>query len=360
MLKENTGISKYQAVKNVIIENINTGVFGPGSLIPSENEIAKQFGVSIVTARKALSDMVHDGYIYRIRGKGSFVSNSPKQKNNDLRLVAFLVMSDKEADSSTMQLIRGAQTYLSSKGYSLVVECSNDSSETERMLIESFVENGVAGMVIFPVDPDKNSDCYERLSDKKIPFVLVDRAPEHMPVNFVASYNMDGAYRIAQYLISMHHRKIAFAAMHGNLDAEKLRYEGYAAALSKNGIEPDPELYFDDTIHHMDRITALALDGKITAVMCINDVTAGVIINHFRKNGIRIPQDVSVTGFDDAEIAKYLSPSLTTVRQSFPEIGKCAATLLANGMENPDAGYSKVLLPTELVIRESVTGQDTF
>ncbi len=356
MTDKSNKISKYQIVKNAIMKSIISEELLVDSVVPSENDIAKTFNVSIVTARKALTDLVHDGFVYRIRGKGSFVKNTAQtnKSNSNMKIISFLVMSDKEADSSTMRLIRGAQTYLSTRGYSLVVECSNDSAEMERVLIDSCIKQNVAGIIIFPVDPEMNIDCYENLTNERVPFVLVDRAPENFLVNYVSSYNLDGAYRITQYLLSLNHKKIAFAAMNGKVESERLRYEGYSAALKRAGIKLENDLYINDAIDNIDKILSLVLQKEATAIICVNDISASMIINHLRKNNIKIPQDVSITGFDDAEIAKHLSPSLTTVRQPFLEIGSAAAKQLIDCIENPFIGLGRILLSTEIIIRDSV------
>jgi LacI family transcriptional regulator len=87
--------------------------------------------------------------------------------------------------------------------------------------------------------------------------------------------------------------------------------------------------------------------------MCVNDSSARAVINHLKSMGMKIPGEISVTGFDDVELSKYMSPPLTTVRQEFFEMGSIAAKILLESIESKDLGYRQILLPTEIVIRES-------
>lgn len=353
--KSENKVSKYVKVKNYILDRIKSGEFAPDTQVPSENEIANTFEVSIVTARKALSDLVHEGFIYRIRGKGSFVrsANPSKKQQSELKIVTFVILSDQASDSSLMRIILGAQSYLSSKGYSMIVECSNNDIQTEKAILEKCIDDGVAGVLIFSVDPEANADCYESLQENDIPFVMVDRSTNRMPVNHVSSYNLDGAYRLTEYLISLGHDRIVFAASNPGLETERMRHEGYRMALLNAGIDIDPDLYILNVLNNLDQIYSLVKSKKATAIMCVNDACAGAVINHLKKYGIRIPEEVSVTGFDGTDFGSIMTPSLTTVKQYFSEMGRTAAEMLLSTIENKGTGYGRILLPTELIIRDS-------
>lgn len=353
--KSDFKVLKYVKVKNTILERIKSGELLPNSQVPSESEIASAFDVSSITARKALSDLVHEGYVYRIRGKGTFVhcSKSSKKQDSKVKMVTFVILSDQASDGSLMRIIVGAQSFLSASGYSMVVECSSNNILTERMILKKCIDEMHTGILVFSVDPSVNRDCFEKFHELGIPFVMIDRSAEELSCNHVSSYNLDGAFKIADYLISLGHTKIAYASVDIGLETERIRYEGYKLALKKAGIKEEENFLVTDSFNNLEQMHYLINTESVTAIMCVNDACASAVVNFLKSSGVNIPGEVSVTGFDDNDFIQFLTPSLTTVRQSFSEMGKVAAEILVNSIENKNLGCKRVLLPTELVFRES-------
>lgn len=352
-----TGDSKYMQIKIDIESKITSGHYMPGDRIPSENELASQYGVSIITSRKALELLVHDELIYREKGRGSFVkARLPIQSGDSHKdIVTFILLSYDFSDSATMQLIKGAYTVLTEKKKSMIVEYSKDAPDREAAIIEKCIQDRSAGVILFSADPEKNVDKLAELNSNNIPFVLVDRGITRFPVNIVACYNLDGSYMAAKHLITSGHQKILFIGNNSHILTEQLRYQGLEIALRENGIKHDSRLIASDFAQNPLAFLEIVEEHHPSAIMCVNDLVACKVTEILRENLILVPQDISVTGFDDADIAKYNHPKLTSVRQDFFEIGKRAAELLIDLIYNKRKGCTQIYLPVELVIRESTS-----
>ncbi len=358
-VSENMELPKYQRIKDFILNQINKNELTVNDRIPSETELSKDLGFSVITVRRALSELVNEGVIYRVQGKGSFVAEKkvPGREGNDLskRLVAFILSSNEAYDSSFMQMTKGIQLYLNKHGYSLIIEYSDDSIEKEREIINRLVAGGIGGLVIFSTNPDANADTIMGLKKKGVPFVLIDRYTNAFPVNYVASDNFDGAYSATQHLIELGHSRIAFLAFDPNLSSETERYKGYLKALENAGIHSSQEIVFLKSPEKNENLVSMIKKNEITAVLSVNDTLAIELLKICESNGISIPEDLSVIGFDDIEKSKYQKVPLSTVRQYFQKIGQEAARVLLHAISDPDLGCTKVLLPVKFIHRNSTS-----
>ena len=250
-----------------------------------------------------------------------------------------------------MQIIRGAQSYLATQGDSLIIECSHDNVETEALIINKCMQNNVDGVLLFSADPEANIQKIRELALNDIPLVMIDRLTTQLPVSWVGSYNMHGMYTLTKYLLENQHRRILFAADNLSIGTEKSRYEGFLAAYVEAGLKFDEEMLIPHISGNASLLYRLIKDKEPTAVVCINDRSAILTIDYLHAAGLRVPDDISVTGYDDSEMGRYKSPSLTTVHQPFEEIGTQAAMKLIELING--AAPSQIQLPVQLIIRES-------
>jgi DNA-binding LacI/PurR family transcriptional regulator len=194
------------------------------------------------------------------------------------------------------------------------------------------------------------------LAELNVPMVLVN---DQYPGEFVHSVmiaNEDGSRAATEHLIEMGHRRIAYVGDRSGYQTETERLEGYRQALIAAGIEFAGEL----AVHGDGRPEAAvtAMDGLLklpeppTAVCCYNDMTAMGAMKAIRSRGLRVPEDVSVTGFDDLFFAEYLEPPLTTVRQPMRRMGQMAMENLLKLMSGEDS-VAQVKVEAELIVRGS-------
>ncbi len=344
---------KYQLVIDNILEKINSKILSAGDKIPNENELSQTLDVSNITVRKAMSELVKDGVIYRVRGKGSFVSGGPSQSTREsTRLAAFLFAELGFNDNTYMQLMIHIRNYLIEHNYSLIIESTGNTAEQELSAIQRLIDKQVEGFIIFSREPEKSIPNYQLLTNKNIPFVLVDRRTSLFPSNFAGSNNHDGAFSAVRHLLELLHTGIAFVATHISLSSERERFEGYCSALASMSLKVNREHCFLDAETDFKRLNACIRDGSITAVMTANEQCAVMVLNYLQAEGFRIPEDVSVVSFDDSDAIRQVV-QLTTVNQFFGEIGRTAAQLLIENINNPKYTCTSVGIGTRLVIRES-------
>jgi len=354
MRKDETTLPKYRLVKDYVLSQIENNELGKDGRIPSEAEFSKLLGVSSITVRKALAELVNEGVIYRVRGKGSFVVDRGNAADKASSYVTFVMSGNEMYNSSYMQIIKGIQTCLSRQNCKLIIEFVENDFEQERALILKLIESDNRGLLIYSANPDAAKGYLEEIRKKSIPFVLLDRIPSGYPVDCITCNNYDGAYEAVQYLIDQGHRKIGFAAYDFHLSTEIERYNGYRQALINASLTPNDDLLHLPRELNYAKLIRQIEKGELTALFCANDRRALEVIEELTQRGVSIPDQVSIMGFDDVESAKFAKVPLSTVKQNFEALGYEGAKLLLDKRANHSHGYKKIMLSTQLVLRDSV------
>lgn len=351
---------------------ILSGEWAPGSRLPSETELQRQLKISRSTIRQALSNAGARGLIERVPGKGTFVARSPLGKRNS-RLIGYITCDSFRHLQS--QLLSGAESVVSAKGYR-VVFCNShrDANEENRLLEQLVLEDKVGGILIWPVlHDDPSRRLYQLAHHGLIPLVLVDRTFNGLACDYVTSDNYAGAYVAVQHLVGLGHRRIAFLSrpiLQLSTVAERLR--GYQAALQDAGLTPLKPWLVGAANQEMEIICALhnysnAVNPEIeqiarylqdpqrsTAVFAMNDMMAMQAMKAAKLMGLRVPEDLSLVGFDDEGIVNtLLDVPLTTVAQDAVALGKRAAELLIERIEGYDGPPRGEVVPTQLRVRAS-------
>lgn len=238
------------------------------------------------------------------------------------------------------------------KGYDLLF-ISKDIGKNPITYLDHCKIRGVDGVIIITSDP-KNEQIQE-IINSDFPCVLVDN--ESDVASSVYSDNLRGCYLAVEYLYSLGHRKIAHIYGSQETFAGKIRYEGFINALKRLNLEKIDEYLvdggyfsFDGGYRAMKKI--LEIDDRPTAVFVSGDLMAFGAINAAKEEGLRIPEDISIIGYDDLEMCRYFTPRLTTIRQNTELIGEQAANILIDAIDKKIARTS-VIVPVELIIRDS-------
>jgi LacI family transcriptional regulator len=204
----------------------------------------------------------------------------------------------------------------------------------------------------------RNPEAYlESLRQRRFPYVLVDHQGIDDTGPAVGATNWQGAYDATRHLIELGHQRIGFVT--GTLDrgCARDRLAGYQAALVEQGLTPDPQLIqegdFFQPRGYACAQALLALPQPPTAIFASNDVSAFGVMEAVRDRGRRIPDDISIVGFDDIPQAAQVNPPLTTVRQPLEQMGRTAARMLLEIMDDPSHPAQRLQLATELVVRRS-------
>jgi GntR family transcriptional regulator, arabinose operon transcriptional repressor len=353
-------IPLYIQLRTFVLEQIQQHHWLSGDRLPSENELANQFGVSRITVKNALKTLVKEGLIYRIQGRGSFVAApgagepallSSESNPGSPPIIAYLMPWLR--NSFTANLLSGVEEELVKSGYNVLFYRTHDSQQTEKELIHQVIQLGVKGIIIFPVDGEHYNEELVQLTLSRFPIVLIDREMRGIAANSVCSDHSGGAYAATKYLIEQGHQQIAFitSSQHGTISVEE-RLIGYEKALSDHGLP----------IHHSLRLlhagandieNFLREHNEITAVFAENTGTGNHVIQNAAKLNLAIPERLSLVFFDDFEYSELSRIPPTVIVQQEEEIGKEAAKLLISLINNPMQERKKIVLPSHLIVRQS-------
>ena len=367
----NSTIPLYLQLLNQLRHLILSGQWAPGSRILSETELQNQLNISRSTIRQALRNAEADGLIERVPGKGTFVSRSPSSTSQ--RLIGYITM-DLTSSDLQYQLLSGFESAAREKGYRILFSNSRNDLLEENRLLDQLLADKVSGIFIWPILEEAPSRRLLQLIDQAVlPIMLMDRSLPDVACDYVTSKNYEGAYTATQYLISLGHKNIAFLS-HPliNLLPVNERLRGYRAALDEAGLPSDKpkligtnreigtrqalEAYGAGTGPEIEEIAhCLQQPQRPTAIFALNDVIALLVLKAATLVGLRIPDDLSLIGFDDIELAAHLDVPLTTVAQDSFGLGKRGAELLIERIEGYNGPPRQETLPTQLRVRASTT-----
>jgi DNA-binding LacI/PurR family transcriptional regulator len=337
-----------------------------GDQLPTEAELCKLFRVSRSTIRQAIGRLEQDGLVTRIRGKGTFLRppapHSPASAHATSKKIIGLIACRKD-DTLQMEILLGLERAAKSRDYSIIFSCSGDSPEGEQQEIERMMQHGVQGMVVMPVSNCATTPGVQRLVEKDVPLVLVDRYLTDLPTDYVTSDNYAGAYRATEHLIILGYRRMAFVCSgEGTLSTASvaMRYKGYCGALDAYGlhdlIQPERKINVDDELAVAELLLALgdAASGSLPpAIVAAHDALAMSFMRTAAQLGLHAPVAYAIVGFDDLPVARQVSVPLTTVIQQRFEMGFQAGHMLMDKIEGRVSSGGKRELPVSLVVRES-------
>jgi DNA-binding LacI/PurR family transcriptional regulator len=258
------------------------------------------------------------------------------------------------ADPFTSEVFSGIEQEAHDRGYCVFLSESNADPERERQVVRTFAERRVDGII---VTSSRVGALYlPLLSEMMVPIVLVNDQHPGAFVHSVMIRNQEGSRAATNHLIELGHRRIGFIGDQIGYQSDAERCAGYREALEAAGIQFTPGLVVqgdgkpEAAMSAMDKLLALA--HPPTAVCCYNDMTALGAMRSIRLHGRRIPEDISIVGFDDLFFASYTQPPLTTVRQPMRRMGQMAMESLFNLMSG-DASEIRIKVEAELIVRES-------
>jgi len=236
--------------------------------------------------------------------------------------------------------------------------CNSDEQETrESAYLEMLLRQRADGIIINTAA--QNTAYLKELEDLHIPYVLIDRNLPDAQCHKVFCDNSEGGYEGMRYLIEMGHVCIGIVAGRSEGEPVERRIQGIQRALAEAGIEDNPDLLYESDTQLFDMgyeagKYLLSQVPRPTAIFALTDVTAVGVMHAIAELGLSIPDDISVLGYDDIEVASYVIPPLTTVAQPIVEMGQAAVKLLLENISYAEMEPIRAVLPPELIIRKSV------
>ncbi len=345
---------KHREVTLALRQEISSGLYTSGERLPGEQELAKRFGVAYTTLRQAIATLVSEGILHRVQGKGTFIVERPPDAPpaaSTIHPMALLFPADAHRIDPYYfpDVLSGFQQAIDAGGHrmSLYAEDVADSG--------GILEPGSA--VAFLMFDASHIEAVERLRDSGYKVLAINRYTGRRSIPSVSIDDAQGVGAAVNYLVEAGHRKIGFVAgPTTNLDAND-RLTGFRAAIRRNEIKQAPEAGsgFNEAAGY--EAAQQLLDGanRPTAIICASDLAAIGVIRAATDCGLSVPRALSVVGFGDFSMARYMSPSLTTIRQNRHALGEQAAqALIALASDNEFHGKT---LPAELILRESTSGR---
>ncbi len=344
----NNSEPKYIVVKKRIIKNIKNGsIVGK---LPGERVLAKDFNVSYMTIRKAVSELADEGILHKNTTKGTFVSNnktSPKITYN----IGFL-------------LDEGIKDGISSPYYSLVFKAIE--KEVKKVGYNPILFSDIDALN--PLNSKKKIDgaiigYFPRIETKVqeikrlLPIVLNDNIAADKSIPSVTLDNYNGCSSAAEYLVSLGHKRIGFVSGLMDSDICKERLQGYISVIKNNKLTYNKKLIFKgDYFYESGEEAAkyfLSLQNPPTAIIFANDTMAIGAMKIIQEKGYNIPEDISLIGFDDIEVASRVFPPLTTIAAPIEDMAKKSVKLLLSAIKGQDVEYQHIILPASLIMRSS-------
>jgi DNA-binding LacI/PurR family transcriptional regulator len=265
-----------------------------------------------------------------------------------------LIISDIQNPFFT-SVVRGIEDVASQNGYSLVLCDSDEDPEKEKLYMDVMRAEAVAGVII--ASASEAQPHIDALLDARIPVVALDRRIKDRRVDSVLVSNVQGAYAAVTHLIERGHRYIGFIGLPLNRTTGRERFEGYQRALRENDLPVSrARIRISDAKQlggHAAALDLLASQPCLTALFAANNLTTLGALDAIRERGLKIPDDISIVGFDDMPWAPLLQPPLTAIAQPTYELGQKAAELLLERLKDPRKPVSHVQLDTALVVRGS-------
>lgn len=301
--------------------------------------------VSVATRERVLHAMEQLGYVGNIHARS--LAGGPS------RVIGLLV--DHVNTGYTDELIRGIDGALEAHDYNLMLYTTHRQTTREAAYVTKMTQGLADGLIL--IVPRNEKAYLETLQKRKFPYVLIDYQGYNRHVPSIITTNKKGGYDATTYLIEAGHRRIGFITGEMAYGCAVERLEGYRVALEDHHMAFDRELVREGSFlqpqGYQCAYQLLSLSQPPTALFVSNDVMAFGAMEAARELGFRIPDDLSIIGFDDIPQAAHVHPPLTTVRQPLEEMGRSAVNLLFKYIDNPHTEVERIELSTRLVLRES-------
>ncbi|MDI3473415.1 MAG: LacI family transcriptional regulator, repressor for deo operon, udp, cdd, tsx, nupC, and nupG [Thermotogaceae bacterium] len=318
-------------------------------------DVAKHAGVSISTVSRFMSnpDSVSEKLGEKIQKTIEKLNYHPNRIARSLRtgttkLIGFLIPDI--TNPAFLLIVKGAEDYLKKRGYSFILGGANHSVKEETKLFKTLISQNVDGFIFIP-SGNQNDELAEFLKLHNLKMVFVDRRYEEINAPYIGVDNTGGVEKMVDYLVRTGCKSFVYLCGEKTSSARE-RLEGFLKGVSKNRIKDYQILQGEFTFESGYNLVK-KLENIPDAILGGNDLMAFGAIEALKEKGLSIPEDVSVTGFDDMFFSKYYKPALTTVRQPIYEMGKMAGRVLFTILSGKKIRKMNYILDTEIIIRDS-------
>ncbi|HZG88174.1 GntR family transcriptional regulator [Paenibacillus sp.] len=356
----------YQTIVDDLKQKIAAGAFPLHEPLPTQVEFARIYNTSEITTRRALTELANEGYIYRVRGRGTFIRLEPdgKPKEKPVALERIYLAH------SSISLQTFNHRFYSDLLVGIQEVCDENMVKFHLWDVGSAAslpeKDDRTGYIVLP-NAGMNPDILRRWKTEERKLVTVHFFYPQLQIPYVIVDNLTGGFLATQHLLSLGHRRIGIvltgkSALEMNQEFT-LRLQGYRLALSQYDVEFDPNLVavIEAEEEHAEMGYAgahklMSLDPPPTALFVTSDFKAAGALQALKDRGMRIPEDVSVVGYDDTLTSPFFEPALTTVNQNTTAVGRRAAEMLLFEWRQAESGkLLKDEIVPKLVVRDSTS-----
>lgn len=326
-------------------------------------DVAAAANVSRATAARALSSYgyVGDETAKRIQEAADSLGYRANRVAQALRRGQLPIVGFVPGDIQNPFFARIAhdlEVELRKQRYNLLIASSEEDVAQEKELLESLRSLSVRGFVLAPTSATDNQHVV-KLAREGAPIVLIDRVAKNVRCDSVVVDNEGGAREVVDYLVANGHRRIALLRDESRISTAQERLAGYQHSLQEHGIALDETLIgvSRSTVEHAIEATIRLFSrrDRPTALFTVDSLMTQGALLALRSMGLSIPQDVSLVGFDDFDLATFTDPQITVVAQPIAEIGPLAAKLLLDRLGGKRVAPRHMSFPTRLIVRGSVS-----
>lgn len=363
LIQRDTRDSYQTQVETFLLDKVDSDVWPVGAKIPSERELAEALDVSRTTVRNAVLALTSRGLFERSVGQGTFVRRKPGRKSEQhvtTGTLGYVVCKEKSArqpiasEAFYFDVFLGIEQETARSGRHTLFSYLDDFDGEERETFRSFLDK-VDGVIM---EEARNPELLELVKGSGVPAVLLAPTASLEGLDLVLMDLAAGVKEAVRYLRDLGHSRIAIVNGPLRLESARTRFLAWKEAMAETGSPAEGRLVDGDEgwsaeAGHAAMGRLLQRCPDLTAVLCANDLLAIGALSALSEHSRRVPQDVSVMGFDDTELARHASPPLTTMRIYSRDMARGAARRLLERVENPGIPPVRIEFPIDLVIRKS-------
>lgn len=354
------GKPKYQEVIQWVKDGIENGTLKYGDRLMSEKDLSRKFGLSRQTVRHATGELERQNLVTRVQGSGTYIGNIVRPAR-EKKFMNIAVLCTFYETYIFPPILRGIGDIMQKNGYSTQVLFTNNDCQIERMVLEDLIrKDNIDGLIVEPTQsalPNPNLEYYRQLLERHVPIISFNTNYQELNIPCVTMDDRKVGRKAAQLLIDHGHRRIGgiFKSDDGQ---GHMRYAGFIDAIMENHLElHEEDVFWIDTVmmRQLSKIEDyLYMRLKdCTGIVCYNDQVAVEIEKQALERGIRVPEELSLVGIDDANMAKMCRVPVTSFRHPKEELGRKVAENLLKMIDNAQFDGSYYYDP-ELVRRSSV------
>lgn len=321
------------------------------------SDIAKETGYSLSTVSKALNGRadVSEETRQTINAVLKRYGYSRKSTSAKSQRIIEIVFQDFD-NVWALEVLRGAIREAKQHDLSIITTEGGNRQHPDSSWIDNMLRRQANGAIL--VFSNLTRIEQNKLHSRGVPFVLFDPfGNPDLDTLSVHADNWTGGVIATRHLLALGHTRIGIITGPEEMMCSKARLDGYTSALAEHGIEADPELItegdFTTSGGYAQSISLLKRPNRPTAIFAGSDLQAMGVYEAARQLGLRIPEDLSVVGFDDVQTAAFLGPALTTVRQPLQDMARAAVRMLVEALSTGDVIRPHIIMPTSLVVRNS-------